>query len=219
MLSQRLLDFSLLGAEWVLWLLVVLSALSVAVMVDRLIFYYRTREHFDDLEPALRDAFSRGDVESASALITEDSFVRNILRVGITHIDKGDMDTEAIEQAMIGAMAKERARYDARLTVLATIGNNAPFIGLFGTVIGIIMAFNDLGLASADQNAAQVVMGAISEALVATGVGIFVAIPAVAAYNWAKAHVGVRAKYATSMMGMLLAHHKCFEPGSSDEKT
>jgi len=186
-------------------------------MVDRLIFYYRTREKFDELEPALRDAFAKGDAETASTLITEDSFVRNILRVGITHIAKGDMDTEAIEQAMIGAMAKERTRYDARLTVLATIGNNAPFIGLFGTVIGIIMAFNDLGLASADQNAAQVVMGAISEALVATGVGIFVAIPAVAAYNWAKAHVGVRAKCATSLMGMLLAHHKYFEPQNHDE--
>ena len=208
MLTQRLLEFSLLGAEWVLWLLIVLSAASVAVMADRWLFYWRTREGIENLEPALRQALKDGSLAAARELVVADTFVRNVLRVGLEHVSRGGMDTEAVEQAMIGAIAKERARYDSRLTVLATIGNNAPFIGLFGTVIGIIMAFNQLGLATADQNAAQVVMGAISEALVATGVGIFVAIPAVAAYNWAKAHVGVRAKHAASLMGMLLAHHK-----------
>ena len=217
MLSQRLLDFSLMGAEWVLWLLVALSALSVAVMFDRFIFYFRTREQMEDLEPALKDALSAGDATKARELVGSDTFVRNILRVGIDHVAEGKLSAEAVEQAMVGAMAKERARYDARLTILATIGNNAPFIGLFGTVLGIIMAFHELGLATADQNAAQVVMGAISEALVATGVGIFVAIPAVAAYNWAKAHVGARGKYATSLMGALLAHHAHF-PSQSSEK-
>jgi biopolymer transport protein ExbB len=67
---------------------------------------------------------------------------------------------------------------------LGTLGNNAPFIGLFGTVLGIIRAFADLAVANkAGTNTAGTVMAGISEALVATAVGLFVAIPAVLAYN------------------------------------
>ncbi|PLX92205.1 MAG: flagellar motor protein MotA [Desulfuromonas sp.] len=68
-----------------------------------------------------------------------------------------------------------------RLTVLATLGNNAPFIGLFGTVLGVIKAFHDLHLQQG--SGIKVVMGGISEALVATAMGLLVAIPAVIAYN------------------------------------
>ncbi|EAT16836.1 MotA/TolQ/ExbB proton channel family protein [Desulfuromonas acetoxidans] len=68
-----------------------------------------------------------------------------------------------------------------RLTILATLGNNAPFIGLFGTVLGVIKAFHDLHLQQG--SGIKVVMGGISEALVATAMGLLVAIPAVIAYN------------------------------------
>lgn len=71
---------------------------------------------------------------------------------------------------------------DKRLGVLATFGNNAPFIGLFGTVLGVIKAFNDLGTSS--QFGVRVVMEGISQALVSTAMGLFVAIPSVIAYNY-----------------------------------
>ena len=87
---------------------------------------------------------------------------------------------ETVEQVMLSALAAERPRYERFLSLLGTLGNNAPFIGLFGTVLGIIKAFNDLGAVSLKGSAIQqTVMTGISEALVATAVGLAVAIPAV----------------------------------------
>ena len=97
--------------------------------------------------------------------------------------------SEAAEDAMAGAAALQRMKLERRLAFLATLGNNAPFIGLFGTVIGVVMAFDALGqqakeaAQTAQQLAPQAVMSSIGEALVATAVGIGVAIPAVAANN------------------------------------
>jgi biopolymer transport protein ExbB len=206
MLSSRLIELSLVGAEWVLWLLVVLSLVSLAAVVDRIILFSRTREKITELEPALIGALGSGDLPAAQRVVSGDSLVRNVLRAGLEQIAQGKRDRGIVEQAMLGAMAKERARYEARLTPLGTIGNNAPFIGLFGTVLGIIQAFHQLAQVDASQAASnQIVMSAISEALVATGVGIMVAIPAVAAYNWAKSSIASRLKHAESLMRAVLS--------------
>ena len=206
MLSEKLLEFSLVGAEWVLWLLVALSALSIAVMADRLLLYLRTPENLTLIEPRITRAVRSGDFQAALDAVKPDSLVRNALRAGLELAAAGTREPAMMEQAMRGALARERSRYDARLTVLGTIGNNAPFVGLFGTVLGIIEAFHELSKMDPSAGATnQFVMGAIGEALVATGVGILVAIPAVAAYNAAKAHTARRVRQAESMMGALLA--------------
>jgi biopolymer transport protein ExbB len=206
MLSERLLELSLIGAEWVLWLLIALSLYSVAVLADRIILFTRTRERIVELEPILTRALGKGDLEAARSEVRRDSFVRNVIRAGLDAIAGGKRDPGTVEQAMLGAMARERARYEARLTPLGTIGNNAPFIGLFGTVLGIIQAFHQMGKMDASQAASnQVVMSAIGEALVATGVGIMVAIPAVAAFNWAKSSIAGRLKHAESLMRAVLS--------------
>lgn len=213
MLSEKLLQFALFGAEWVLWLLIALSIVSVAVVADRLVLYLRTRENLAGWEPKLTAALRRGDVEGARIAVGGRSLVRNVLRAGLDVLAGGARDAGSVEQAMRGALARERARYDAKLTVLGTIGNNAPFVGLFGTVLGIIQAFHELDRMDPSQGGTnQFVMGAIGEALVATGVGILVAIPAVAAFNWAKSHVGARARQAESLMGALLAHTPVHTP-------
>jgi biopolymer transport protein ExbB/TolQ len=204
MLSQRLLSFSLIGAEWVLWLIVALSMVSLAIVADRLILYLRTRERLVTLEPQLSAALARGDQAAALRLVSGDTLIRNVLRSGLEALAAGQRHPEAVEQVMLAALARERVRYDARLPVLATIGNNAPFVGLFGTVLGIIMAFHQLGQAGAAA-ANSFVMAAIGEALIATAAGILVAIPAVAAYNFAKSHVAGRAKQAESLMRSVLA--------------
>lgn len=135
MLTEFLLGVTLIGAEWVLYLLVIMSFVSLALIGERMVFYRRAEQNRKALRAALADDGEEG------------------LRV---HLERN-------------------------LTILASIGSNAPFIGLFGTVLGIIRAFHEL---SGDlTGGADVVMGAISEALVATAVGIFVAIPALAAYN------------------------------------
>jgi len=206
MLSQRLLSFSIVGAEWVLWVIVGLSVVSLMVIGDRLVFFARTRERLDVLEPHLTAALFRRDWVAVRALLGKDTLVRNVLRAGVEAISNGQPERGAVEQAMLAAMARERARYDRRLTILATIGNNVPFVGLFGTVLGIITAFSQLGRVGAASGAANAyVMSAIGEALVATAAGIVVAIPAVAAYNFAKAHVVGRAKQAEALMRSVLA--------------
>jgi biopolymer transport protein ExbB/TolQ len=86
-----------------------------------------------------------------------------------------------VDEAAAGALIQERLRLERNLAFLGTVGNNAPFVGLFGTVIGIILAFHELSLNT--QGGASTVMAGISEALVATAIGLFVAIPAVAAFN------------------------------------
>jgi len=98
---------------------------------------------------------------------------------------------------MQSAVALERGRLEKRLAFLGTVGSNAPFIGLFGTVIGVIHAFQELGHAApghggagaASQVASAAVMSSIAEALVATAVGILVALPAIAAYNYLQRRV------------------------------
>jgi len=85
-----------------------------------------------------------------------------------------------VDRAVKSHLSLERARLEQGLTILATLGANAPFIGLFGTVLGIIQAFGALG---SHQNSAADIMSGISEALIATAVGLFVAIPAVVAFN------------------------------------
>jgi len=220
MISERLLELSLIGAEWVLWLLFALSLYSIAVLADRVILYTRTREKIAELEPGLTAALTNGDLDGARQQVKQDSLVRNVLRAGLDAISSGKRDPGTVEQTMMGALSRERARYEARLTPLATIGNNAPFIGLFGTVLGIIQAFHQLGKLDASQAASnQLVMSSISEALVATGVGIMVAIPAVAAFNWARSNISARIKHAESLMHAVIVGLSNFETAPVKESS
>ena len=95
-------------------------------------------------------------------------------------LQTGSNDPSKIDRAVKSYLSLERSRLEEGLTILATLGSNAPFIGLFGTVLGIIQSFGALGAHRTD--AADIMVG-ISEALVATAVGLFVAIPAVVAFN------------------------------------
>ena len=101
-----------------------------------------------------------------------------VARTGLRHLDEGPA---ALEEHVAAVVDNERLRYERGLAFLGTLGNNAPFIGLFGTVLGIIRAFHDLSVNITAGS--QAVMAGIAEALVATGAGLLVALPAVAAYN------------------------------------
>jgi biopolymer transport protein ExbB len=178
-LTGKLLRVTLSSAEWVLWLLLALSVASLAVILERWMFFRSRRlRHFEQIAELL----ARGDLEAARRLLDgQEGLEAHVLRAGLKAAPEGP---ETVEQVMLSAMAAERPRYERFLAVLGTLGNNAPFIGLFGTVLGIIKAFNDLG-AIAVKGAAiqQTVMTGISEALVATAVGLGVAIPAVIGFN------------------------------------
>ena len=105
---------------------------------------------------------------------------------------------------MAKAVRQQRKKFEAGLLFLGTLGNNAPFIGLFGTVLGVIQAFHQLG---EGQNKAAMgnVMSGIAEALIATGVGLVVAIPAVVAFNVAQKRIGEIEGNVASIGKQLLA--------------
>jgi biopolymer transport protein ExbB/biopolymer transport protein TolQ len=101
-----------------------------------------------------------------------------------------DGGPDSLAEALEAEMARKRAELERGMTFLGTLGNNAPFIGLFGTVLGVIEAFQQLGNRHGDNAAMGNVMAGISEALIATGVGLVVAIPAVVAFNMAQRRIG-----------------------------
>jgi biopolymer transport protein ExbB/TolQ len=207
MLTQRFLQLNLLGAEWVNWTLVFLSIIGLAITIDRLILYGRTRERFSALQPALQDALRRQDLAAVRGLVQSDTLVRNVLRAGLDAVGRGERDPKAVEEEMLASLAAERSRYDARVAWLTTIANIAPLVGLLGTIIGVVGAFYGLGQAGTTQSAGNPqVMSSIAEALASTAFGIFVAVPGVVAYNLLKAHMGVRLREAESLMREVLAN-------------
>jgi biopolymer transport protein ExbB len=178
-ITERILAFTLLGSEWVLWLLILLSILSVAIMVERGIAMSGRLVDFDGLSGKLKDKVAAGDLAAARELLGEPKSPEvRVALLGLAELPRGT--TPAVE-AMAAARSRERLALEKHLGVLGTLGNNAPFIGLFGTVLGIIKAFADL--AKNQSGGAAVVMAGIAEALVATAVVLLVALPAVVAYN------------------------------------
>ena len=176
---HKLLGLTLLGAEWVLWLLLSLSVVSVAIILERGLFFMRTRLDFSSFLHALGESLAQRDYAKAEQLCKQHATLEtDVALQGLQTRGKG---AQVMEGSMSGVISSSRYKLDRGLVVLGTLGNNAPFIGLFGTVIGIIKAFHDL--ASNPDGGPAVVMAGISEALVATAVGLMVAIPAVIAFN------------------------------------
>ncbi len=200
---DTLIALPIFQAEWVLWLLFGLSILSIGVMVERVLFYRRHRIDFDDLHTRFRAHLRAGELEEAVELLERhDSLETNVVLYGLRDSAEGP---EAVEDLLAAAARKEKSRYERWLNVLATIASNAPFIGLFGTVLGIVRAFKDL---SADMSGSDAVMAGIAEALIATAVGLMVAIPAVVAFNVLKGRVKATVDNMHMLAGTLLARLK-----------
>ncbi len=177
MISNRLLALTQLGAEWVLWLLVGLSVVSVAIMIERAAFFLGRRLRIgDDVQRRLL----AGDLSGAAGAVEGRAGLEaDVVRAVAAHAGKGP---QAVREVVAATVERNRIDYERRLAFLGTLGNNAPFIGLFGTVLGVIRAFFDLAR-NPGAGGSGTVMAGISEALVATAVGLFVALPAVVAYN------------------------------------
>src|SRR5271166_2741298 len=131
-----------LGTGWILVLMLVLSVISLAIMLERTWLYWSLR---DDVEALMRDLgklLRSGDLEGARRrLEASRSAEAAVVVAGLVEADRG---VAAAEEAMEGAGALQRMKLERRLAFLGTLGNNAPFIGLLGTVIGIVGAFDEL---------------------------------------------------------------------------
>jgi biopolymer transport protein ExbB len=193
------------GAAPLLYLMLALSVLSMAICLERAWVFERMREDVEVLARDLKTYLSNGDVLGARArMVASRSAEAAVVFAGL---DEAEHGPEAAIEAMTGTMGLERLKLERRLAILGTLGNNAPFIGLLGTVIGIVMAFDELGRARGTQAAVPTaVMSAIAEALVATAIGLLVAIPAVAAFNYFQRRIRVITANSDVLMRVLLAH-------------
>jgi biopolymer transport protein ExbB/TolQ len=208
-----------LGAGWVLWLMLALSVVSLAIMLERAWLFWSLR---DDVASLMRDLgrFLRGgDMEGARQRLEQSPSAE--AAVVIAGIVEADLGPDAAEEAMAGASALQRVKLERRLAYLGTLGNNAPFIGLLGTVIGIVGAFEEFGkgaaqiapAAGATAGPSEAVMRNIAEALVATAVGLMVAIPAVFAFNTFQRIVKTTLSNTDALGHVLLAHLKARPEG------
>ncbi|MEN9722066.1 MAG: hypothetical protein RJB38_52 [Pseudomonadota bacterium] len=189
MLSNLFLGFSLVGAEWVLYLLVAISILSVAIMVERWRYYRSASKGLEEFRGELRAMVDAGKWDDA--LIKAETrrksrealFSRDLeTDLAVTLLQMKGSKAELLNESAQDAVIRAKLEWEKSLPILATIGSNTPFLGLFGTVLGIIKAFHDLSKQGAT-GASSVVMAGVSEALIATAIGILVALPAVVAFN------------------------------------
>jgi biopolymer transport protein ExbB len=209
------------GSGWVLWLLAGLSIVSITLFVERWLFYRAREGDLRGLADQLHDRLSQGKIAQAIEDLGKSGAVSAaIAAAGLRLSHLGPI---AADKAMQSASALERERLQQRLAYLGTLGNNAPFVGLFGTVIGVILAFEELGhgaaghaSSAAGQVASQAVMSAIAEALVATAVGIAVALPAVAAYNYFQRRVASLLAGSEVLSNLVLAYLSSQRPDPSD---
>lgn len=189
-----------LGATWVLWVLVGLSVIALAVIMERAVFFLSTRVRVEALRLSLERALAKGELTQVRRRLDESpSIEARIVAAGLM----ATCAAEA-EERLAGEAQLQRLRAEKNLAFLGTLGNNAPFVGLLGTVIGIIGAFAELDAAAGQLTTG--LMAEIGEALVATAVGLIVALPAVAAFNIYQRAIAVRLARGEALGRDFVAH-------------
>jgi len=178
-------------AKAVVVILFIMSAWSIGVMIDRLIVFNAARKQSRLFAPAVAGALREGKLDEAIKIADryKKSHLAKVVVAGLqefrAHQVSAEIPGEHIEassRALERATAIVHSELERGIGGLATIGSTAPFVGLFGTVVGIINAFQ--GISTEKSTGLGAVAGGISEALVATAIGLFVAIPAVWMYNY-----------------------------------
>jgi len=184
-----------LGAGWILWLLVALSVIGVAVAIERAIRLVASSVDGAALRDALFARLRDGDVVGARSLLeASTSYEARIAKAGIEALDQG---ADSVDYRLRAETAVVRHAMERNLSFLGTLGSNAPFVGLLGTVIGIVRAFRELDASHGQVSAG--LMSEIGEALVATAVGLLVALPAVAFFNYFHGVVRSRLVWASAI--------------------
>lgn len=171
---------AILKESFTLVILLFCSVLSVAFALERWLYFRRASVDGDHLLKQIRNLIEAGKLQEAQALcMKQTSPIARVLHYGLVnrHLSRAELET-----LLDSKRQEERLQMERYLGVLGTMGNTAPFIGLFGTVVGIIKAFRDLAMSGAGGPA--VVAKGIAEALVATAGGLAVAIPAVICFNY-----------------------------------
>jgi len=178
-------------AKLVVVALFIMSAWSIGVMIDRLMAYSAARKQSRQFAPAVAGALREGKLDEAVKIADryKKSHLAKVVVAGLQEFQAHQISSEipgeeieASKRALERAEAIVHAELKRGISGLATIGSTAPFVGLFGTVVGIVNAFKSISTEKSTGLGA--VAGGISEALVTTAIGLFVAIPAVWMYNY-----------------------------------
>lgn len=203
-LTEQFLKFALAtGAQWVMYLLILCSIINLAIIIDRLFYFLKYRGDFPDFIQKLTDRLnSKEPLEKISAWCSGQNMLEaSVAAVGL---ERGFGSEKAAEESMMATMIAARTRFERGIIILGTLGNNTPFIGLFGTIIGIMQAFH--ALATATNSGPELVMASIAEALVATAIGILVAVPAVIAYNFFNRAIKKKMANSDTTARIILSH-------------
>jgi biopolymer transport protein ExbB/TolQ len=210
-LMQKLVFVAQLAASAVLYVLLALSVISIGVIIERWWYFRRRRDDIDALSDGLRRLLAKREVPAARNLLAASPSVE--AQIIFEALDWYAEGPEAVEQILVKAVRARRKKFEAGLLFLGTLGNNAPFIGLFGTVLGIVTAFRELG--TAQMGAMGNVMSGIAEALIATAVGILVALPAVIFYNVFQKKGADVEEQAGALGNVVLASMKAVKEGAN----
>ncbi|GAB6094967.1 MotA/TolQ/ExbB proton channel family protein [Desulfatiferula olefinivorans] len=184
------------AARVILGILLVLSVLTLAFFIERMIFFRRRFLRHDTLLPELENALSLKEV--STILMQHDSAETAVVLKGLNH---GHPTAKGFSHHVSACFHMEKQTWERYSNFLGSVGSNAPFIGLLGTVLGILKSFADLGMAKAA--GPQVVMAGISEALIVTAVGLAVAIPAVVFFNICKTKIKAGSVRVESIIDMI----------------
>lgn len=195
MIEDKLRALAGFGAAWVMWLLLALSVIVIAVAVERAIVLFIQQGDVGELRRNLASALGRGDVVAARGhVVASRSFEARVLAAGLGALPRG---AAAVEERLASEAQMTKLEMERRLAVLGTVGSNAPFVGLLGTVIGIIRAFHALDASGGQVSTA--LMSEIGEALTATAIGLLVALPAVVLFNFFHRAISARVARAEAL--------------------
>lgn len=200
-----------LGAGWVMWLLVALSVISLALIIERIALFVMRRDDVQTLREDLRKLYKARDFSGALARAQRSmAFEGQIVAGALEEVEAGDA---AVEERIVVESKVARLEMERNLAFLGTVGNNAPFVGLLGTVIGIVRAFRELKMSQGGQ-VSDSLLAEIGEALIATAIGLLVALPAVAFFNTFQRMIKGRLERAQVLSGDLLVAVRSKTPGS-----
>ena len=202
---QRLFEImNFVGSEWVLVVLLLLSVVTLAVILQRASTVWRLTQFSQKFWDDQGDVWLRnGDTDSWKVSLNqlEQQYPCPETEV-LGLLSRSRAAGEKADRLVAAYLDQSRTKLERNVSVLGTIGANAPFVGLLGTVLGIIRAFHQIG-AQGMSGGLDSVTGGIAEALVATAIGLFVAIPAVVAYNYLTRQIGLLVGRAQSLGSFL----------------
>lgn len=181
MLAERFLAIAQVGDQFILWLLIILSVISIGLIFERLFVLRAVSSKSKNIREKIKVAMASQNYDVIEELGKDVTTIEGrAMSYGLKHIKESG--TKGLEELFNSILLIEKPDLEKYLNFMATLGSNAPYIGLLGTVMGIMKAFHDLSISS--EAGQKTVMSGISAALVATAAGLFVAIPAVLAYNY-----------------------------------